>query len=47
LVGPGAADRVIDVFDAIDDERIENCRRWMRLDRHYRLARDMLERGNG
>jgi hypothetical protein len=47
MFGPGAADRVIDVFDAIDDERVENCRRWMRLDRHYRLARDMLEQSNG
>jgi len=47
MFGPGAADRVIDGFDAIDDERAERCRRWMRLDRHYRLARDTLERAHG
>jgi hypothetical protein len=44
---PGAADRVIDAFDTIDDERVERCRRWMRLDPNYRLARDTLERASG
>ena len=47
MFGQAAADRVIDAFDAIDDERVERCRRWMRLDPHYRLARDTLERVNG
>ena len=47
MFGTGSAERLIDAFDAIDDERVERCRRWMRLDRHYRLARDTLERANG
>jgi hypothetical protein len=47
LFGPAAADRVIDSFDAIDDERVERCRRWMRLDPHYRGARDAMERLHG
>ena len=47
MFGPAAADRVIDSFDAIDDERVERCRRWMRLDPHYRGARDAMERLHG
>jgi hypothetical protein len=47
MFGPGAADRVIDSFDTIDDERVERCRRWMRLDPNYRAARDVLERAHG
>ena len=47
MFGAGSADRLIDAFDAIDDERVERCRRWMRLDRHYRLARDTLESAHG
>jgi hypothetical protein len=47
MFGAAAADRVIDQFDSIDDERVERCRRWMRLDRHYRDARDTLEQLNG
>jgi hypothetical protein len=47
MFGPAAADRVIDRFDSIDEERVERCRRWMRLDPHYRAARDRLEQANG
>lgn len=47
MFGPAAADRVIDSFDAIDDDRVERCRRWMRLDPHYRAARDALEQARG
>ncbi len=47
MFGAAAADRVIDQFDAIDEERVERCRRWMRLDRHYRIARDALEQLHG
>ena len=47
MFGSAAADRVIDQFDAIDEERVERCRRWMRLDRHYRTARDALEQLHG
>jgi hypothetical protein len=47
ITGPGAAERFIDTFDAIDEERVERCRRWMRLDPHYRNARYALEQANG
>ena len=47
MFGPAAADRVIDTFDAIDEERVERCRRWMRLDPNYRFARDVLDELNG
>jgi hypothetical protein len=47
LVGLGAPDRAIDQFDAIDEERAERCRRWMRLDPHYRAARDLMDRTSG
>lgn len=47
MFGPGSADRIIDEFDTIDEERVERCRRWMRLDPHFRNARDMLEQLHG
>ena len=47
LFGLGAPDRAIDRFDQIDDERSERCRRWMRLDPHYRDARDAIEAWHG
>lgn len=47
ITGPGAAERFIDTFDAIDEDRVERCRRWMRLDPHYRNARYALEAANG
>ena len=47
LFGLGAPDRAIDRFDQIDDERVERCRRWMRLDPHYRDARNAIEAWHG
>ena len=47
MFGQAAADRVIDSFDAIDEDRVEQCRRWMRLDPNYRTARDVLEQSRG
>ena len=47
LFGLGAPDRAIDRFDQIDDDRVERCRRWMRLDPHYRDARDAIEAWHG
>ena len=47
MSGSHAAERIIDRFDAIDDEAVERCRRWMRLDPHYRTARQAMEQANG
>ena len=47
MSGAHAADRIIDWFEAIDDGAVERCRRWMRLDPHYRAAREAMERLNG
>jgi hypothetical protein len=47
LFGPGSPDKAIDRFDEIDEERAERCRRWMRLDPHYRRSRELLEVRNG
>jgi len=47
MSGANAAERFIDRFDAIDDAAVEQRRRWLRLDPHYRAARDALDRGNG
>jgi len=41
------AERIIDRFDAIDDATVERCRRWMRLDPHYRAARNSMEQASG
>jgi hypothetical protein len=46
-VGLGTTDRAIEQFDELTDERVEQCRRWMRLDPHYRRARDLLEQLGG
>ncbi|HYC95824.1 MAG TPA: hypothetical protein VEB39_09035 [Sphingomicrobium sp.] len=43
----GAVDRFIDRFDGMDDAAIERQRRWLRLNSHYRNARQALDRGNG
>ena len=43
----GAVDRFIDRFDGMDDAAIERQRQWLRLDSHYRAARDALDRENG
>lgn len=45
--GAHAAERIIDRYDSIDDAAVERCRHWMRLDPHYRTAREALEQGNG
>ncbi|MCL6740053.1 hypothetical protein LZ518_02745 [Sphingomonas sp. RB56-2] len=47
MAGASAAERFIDRYDSIDDAAVERCRRWLRLDPHYRAARDALEPGNG
>ena len=47
MFGPAAADRVIDSFDAINEDRVDRCRRWMRLDPNYRAARDTLDQLHG
>ncbi len=36
----GAVDRFIDRFDGIDDAAAEELRQWLRLDPHYRVARE-------
>ena len=43
----GAVDRFIDRFDGMDDAAVERQRRWLRLDPHYRTARDALDRASG
>jgi hypothetical protein len=43
----GQAERIIDRFEALDDAAVERCRRWMRLDPHYRSARDAMEQASG
>lgn len=47
MSGSRSAERIIDRFDGIDDAMVEQRRRWLRLDPHYRAARDGLERDNG
>jgi hypothetical protein len=47
MSGAHAAERIIDRFDSIDDAEVERCRQWMRLDPHYRRARQALEQANG
>jgi hypothetical protein len=47
MTGTHAAERVIDRFDGTDDMAAERCRRWLRLDPHYRAAREALERPGG
>lgn len=47
IAGSNVAARFIDRFDQIDQAAAEECRRWLRLDPHYRSAHGALERGNG
>jgi hypothetical protein len=47
MSGAHAAERIIDRFEALDDVAVDRCRRWMRLDRHYRLACDAMEQVSG
>ena len=42
-----AAERLMDRFDAIDEESVEKQRSWLRLDRDYREAREALEKACG
>lgn len=42
-----SAERFMDRFDGIDDAAVERQRQWLRLDPHFRSAREALERGNG
>jgi hypothetical protein len=43
----GAVDRFIDRFDGMDDAAIERQRQWLRLNPHYRAARERLDRAGG
>jgi hypothetical protein len=47
MLGTNAPEHMIDRFDSIDDARAVQARRWLRLDPHYRGAREALERRNG
>jgi hypothetical protein len=47
MTGSGSAERIIDRFEAIDDAAVERWRLWMRLDPHYRSARDAMELASG
>ena len=47
MSGAHSVDGIIDRFDGIDDAMVEQRRRWLRLDPHYRAARDALERADG
>ena len=47
LFGLGAPDKAIERYDLIDDEKTERCRRWVRLDAHYRAAREAIEAPRG
>ena len=47
MSGAHSAERFIDRFDGIDDAMVEQRRRWLRLDAHFRAARDALERDDG
>jgi urease accessory protein UreF len=47
MSGAHSAERFIDRFDGIDDAAVEERRRWMRLDPHYRAAREAFGPANG
>ena len=47
MSGSGAAERIIERFDLIDDAFVEQCRQWLRLDPSYRLAREALDGTGG
>ena len=47
MSGSSSAERIIDRFERLDDAAVERCRRWMRLDPHYRAARDAMEQAGG
>jgi hypothetical protein len=47
MSGAHSAERFIDRFDLIDDATVEERRNWLRLDPHYRAAREALGPANG
>lgn len=46
-LGMGSATHSIDRFDRIEEAEAERCRRWLKLDPHYRAARDQLDQDHG
>ena len=47
MSGAHSAERFIDRFDRIDDAAADERRRWLRLDPHYRTAREAFGQVNG
>jgi len=47
MSGASSAERFIDRFDGIDDAAVEERRCWLRLDPHYRSAREAFGPANG
>lgn len=47
MSGAHSAERFIDRFDRIDGAAVEERRRWLRLDPHYRTAREALGKVDG
>ena len=47
MSGGHSAERIIDRFEAIDEAAVERCRRWLRLDPHYRSACGAMEQLRG
>lgn len=47
MLGANAPEHMIDRFDSIDDVQADLGRRWLRLDPHYRGAREALEHRHG
>ena len=47
MSGAYSADRIIDLFDRIDDTVVEQRRRWLRLDPEYRLAQHAIGQADG
>jgi hypothetical protein len=47
LLAGSAPEGAIGEFEQIEEGRVERCRQWMRLDPHYRAARDLIEASNG
>jgi hypothetical protein len=47
MSGANAAERFMDRFDEIDEAAVERQRQWLRLDPHYRAAREALDRASG
>ena len=47
MSGAHSAERFIDRFDMINDATVEERRSWLRLDPHYRAAREAFGPANG